>query len=97
LAGAALEKWPASTKEDNLDNLKDIVVVITGSLKQYKNRAALQSEIESRGGRVSSAVSAKTSYLINNDNTSTSSKNLTAKRLGVPIITEEEFIQKFLL
>ena len=97
LAGAALEKWPASAKEDNLDNLKDIVVVITGSLKQYKNRAALQSEIESRGGRVSSAVSAKTSYLINNDNTSTSSKNLTAKRLGVPIITEEEFIQKFLL
>lgn len=97
LAGAALEKWPASAKEDNLDNLKDIVVVITGSLKQYKNRAALQKEIEDRGGRVSSAVSAKTSYLINNDNTSTSSKNLTAKKLGVPIITEQEFIQKFLL
>jgi len=97
LAGAALEKWPTSTKEeDNLDNLKDIVVVITGSLKQYKNRAALQSEIESRGGRVSSAVSAKTNYLINNDNTSTSSKNLTAKKLGVPIITEQEFIEKFL-
>ena len=97
LAGAALEKWPASAKEeDNLDNLKDIIVVITGSLKQYKNRAALQSEIESRGGRVSSAVSAKTNYLINNDNTSTSSKNLTAKKLGVPIITEQEFIEKFL-
>ena len=96
-AGAALAKWPASVKEeDNLDNLKDIVVVITGSLKQYKNRAALQSEIESRGGRVSSAVSAKTNYLINNDNTSTSSKNLTAKKLGVPIITEQEFIEKFL-
>ena len=96
-AGAALEKWPASVKEeDNLDNLKDIVIVITGSLKQYKNRAALQSEIESRGGRVSSAVSAKTNYLINNDNTSTSSKNLTAKKLGVPIITEQEFIEKFL-
>lgn len=96
-AGAALEKWPTSTKEeDNLDNLKDIIVVITGSLKQYKNRAALQSEIESRGGRVSSAVSAKTNYLINNDNTSTSSKNLTAKKLGVPIITEQEFIEKFL-
>ena len=97
-AGAALAKWPASVEEeDNLDNLKDIVVVITGSLKQYKNRAALQSEIESRGGRVSSAVSAKTSYLINNDNTSTSSKNLAAKKLGVPIITEENFIEKFLL
>lgn len=96
-AGAALAKWPASAKEeDNLDNLKDIVVVITGSLKQYKNRAALQSEIESRGGRVSSAVSAKTNYLINNDNTSTSSKNLTAKKLGVPIITEQEFIEKYL-
>ena len=96
-AGSALAKWPASVKEeDNLDNLKDIVVVITGSLKQYKNRAALQSEIESRGGRVSSAVSAKTNYLINNDNTSTSSKNLTAKKLGVPIITEQEFIEKFL-
>ena len=97
-AGAALAKWPASTKEeDNLDNLKDVVVVITGSLKQYKNRAALQSEIESRGGRVSSAVSVKTSYLINNDNTSTSSKNLAAKKLGVPIITEENFVKKFLL
>ena len=96
-AGAALAKWPASVKEeDNLDNLKDVVIVITGSLKQYKNRAALQSEIESRGGRVSSAVSAKTNYLINNDNTSTSSKNLTAKKLGVPIITEQEFIEKFL-
>ena len=97
-AGSVLAKWPASAKkEDNLDNLKDIAVVITGSLKQYKNRAALQSEIESRGGRVSSAVSAKTNYLINNDITSTSSKNLAAKRLGVPIITEEEFIKKFLL
>lgn len=96
-AGAALAKWPASTvEEDNLNNLKDIVVVITGSLKQYKNRAALQSEIESRGGRVSSAVSAKTNYLINNDNTSTSSKNIAAKRLGVEIINEENFIKKFL-
>lgn len=77
-------------------SLENITVCITGKLYNYKNRASLQKDIEDRGGKVSSSVSSKTSYLINNDNTSTSSKNLTAQKLGVKILTEEEFIQKFL-
>ena len=66
--------------------------VITGSLEHYDNRDQLVEYIESLGGKASSSVSAKTSYLINNDITSTSGKNKKAKELGVPIITEEEFI-----
>ena len=66
--------------------------VITGSLNQYVNRDALKKEIEDRGGKVAGSVSAKTSYLINNDITSTSGKNKKAKELGVPIITEEDYI-----
>ncbi len=69
--------------------------VITGSLEHYENRNALKDLIESKGGKVSGSVSAKTDYLINNDLTSNSSKNKKAKELGIPIITEEEFI-KFL-
>ena len=65
--------------------------VITGKLNSYKNRAELESVIKQYGGKVSSSVSKNTSYLINNDNTSTSSKNLSAQKLGVPIITEENF------
>ncbi len=65
--------------------------VITGSLLQYPNRDALKKEIEDRGGKVAGSVSAKTSYLINNDSTSTSGKNKKAKELGIPVITEEEY------
>ncbi len=82
-----------STISNSLENL---TICITGKLYNYKNRASLQKDIEDRGGKVSSSVSSKTNYLINNDNTSTSSKNLTAQKLGVKILTEEEFIQKFL-
>ena len=66
--------------------------VITGSLESYPNRDALKKEIEDRGGKVAGSVSAKTSYLINNDITSTSGKNKKAKELGVPIITEKDFV-----
>ena len=72
--------------------LKGKIFVITGSLEHYENRDKLVEYIESLGGKASSSVSAKTSYLINNDITSTSGKNKKAKELGVPIITEEEFI-----
>ncbi len=65
--------------------------VITGSVNIWKNRNELKAFIESRGGKVASAVSSKTDYLINNDSTSNSSKNKKAKELGVAIITEEEF------
>ena len=66
--------------------------VITGSLAHYKNRDELVSVIESMGGKVSGSVSAKTSYLINNDSQSSSSKNQKAKQLNIPIISEEDFI-----
>lgn len=65
--------------------------VITGSVNIWKNRNELKTFIESKGGKVASAVSAKTDYLINNDASSGSSKNKKAKELGVSIITEEEF------
>ena len=74
----------------------DLNVVITGKLTQYKNRSALQKDIEAIGGKVSSSVSSKTSYLINNDIDSHSTKNIDAKRFGVSIISEQEFIEKFL-
>ena len=67
--------------------------VITGSLIHYKNRDELVDLITSMGGKVSGSVSAKTSYLLNNDINSTSSKNKKAKELNVPIITEEDFIK----
>ena len=65
--------------------------VITGSVNIWKNRNELKAYIESLGGKVSGSVSSKTDYLINNDSTSNSTKNKTAKSLNVPIITEEEF------
>lgn len=76
---------------DNDSPVSGKTFVITGSVKLWKNRNELKAFIETKGGKVSSAVSSKTDYLINNDSTSNSSKNKTAKSLGVPIITEEEF------
>lgn len=76
--------------------LSNMTIVITGKLHNYKNRDLLASEIESHGGKVASSVSNKTSILINNDTTSTSSKNLKAQSLGVLIMSEEEFINKYL-
>lgn len=68
---------------------------ITGTLKTFKNRAELQNKIESAGGKVVSAISSKVDYLINNNIESTSSKNLAARKLNIPIISEEE-VKKFL-
>ena len=67
--------------------------VITGSLEHFENRNALKELIESKGGKVSGSVSAKTDFLINNDINSGSSKNKKAKELGVKIITEDDFIK----
>lgn len=74
-------------------SLKGLTFVITGSLNHYANRDELKSEIESYGGKVSGSISSKTSYLINNDVNSTSSKNSKAKSLNIPIISEEDFIK----
>ena len=73
-------------------DLSEKTFVITGSLIHYKNRDELVSIIESMGGKVSGSVSTKTSYLINNDTKSSSSKNQKAKQLNIPIISEEDFI-----
>lgn len=73
--------------------LSGMTFVITGSLNHYANRDALVAVIEQNGGKVSGSVSAKTTYLINNDVESTSGKNKKAKELGVKIISEENFME----
>ncbi|MBP5555173.1 MAG: NAD-dependent DNA ligase LigA [Lachnospiraceae bacterium] len=84
---------PVNTSEQNLAGL---TFVITGSLNNFENRNALKAIIEERGGKVAGSVSAKTTALINNDAASNSSKNKTAKSLGVTILTEDEFINTYL-
>ena len=69
------------------------VFVITGSLSHFKNRREAKEAIELSGGKVTGSVSGKTDYLINNDITSASGKNQTAKKLGIPIITEAELLE----
>jgi DNA ligase (NAD+) len=78
--------------ENSGNALQGATVCITGKLRNFKNRDELKMLIERAGGKVTSAVSSKTNYLVNNDINSTSSKNATAKSLGIPIITEEEII-----
>jgi DNA ligase (NAD+) len=82
------------TVEQN-NNLEGITVVITGKLKNFKNRDELKAAIEAHGGKVAGSVSKNTKYLINNDNTSASAKNVSAQKLGIPVVTEEEFIKIF--
>jgi DNA ligase (NAD+) len=79
----------ASISEQKLEGIS---FVVTGDVYVYKNRKELQAEVEKLGGKVTGSVSAKTNYLINNDVNSGSSKNKKAKELGVPIISEQEFI-----
>ena len=70
--------------------LKGLTFCVTGKLKEFKNRDAIKSYIEDLGGKVTGSVSGNTNYLINNDINSTSAKNKTAQKLGIPIITEEQ-------
>jgi DNA ligase (NAD+) len=84
---------PQSTEiENNLDGLN---FVITGKVVHFKNRDELKSVIEAHGGKVVGSISSKTNYLINNDINSNSSKNVSAKKAGIPIISEENFIEMF--
>lgn len=75
--------------------LEGLSFVVTGALNHFENRDALKAFIEARGGKVTGSVSAKTSYLINNDMMSGSSKNKKAKQLGIPILSEEMFMEQF--
>ena len=67
--------------------------VITGSVEHFSNRSEAKAYIEARGGKVTGSVTKKTDYLINNDKTSSSSKNKKAQELGIPILSEEEFLE----
>lgn len=74
-------------------SLEGKVFVITGSVEHFANRNELKAFIESKGGKVTGSVTGKTSYLINNDTTSNSSKNKKAKELGIPILSEKDFLE----
>lgn len=77
-------------------NLAGLNFVITGSLNHYASRNELKDIIEQKGGKVTGSVTSKTTCLINNDITSTSSKNKKAKELSVPILTEDAFLEKYI-
>lgn len=87
-----LEEMKENKEEQSLEGL---TFVITGSVHQFANRNEVKAVIEEKGGKVTGSVTSKTNYLINNDIESNSSKNKKAKELGVPIITEQEFIDMF--
>jgi len=75
--------------------LEGVTVVITGNLELFDNRNDLKKLIEDYGGKVTGSVTGKTTYLINNNISSTSGKNKKAKELGIEIITESDFLKKF--
>lgn len=76
-------------------DLKGITFVITGDVHHFKNRDEFKAYVEGKGGKVAGSVSGKTNYLVNNDINSTSSKNQKARNLNIPIISEDEFVEKF--
>lgn len=94
LINEALNYLVFETEEENtaVQKLAGLNFVVTGDVNIYKNRKELQADIEKFGGKVTGSVSAKTSYLINNDVSSSSAKNKKAKELNIPIISEQQFI-----
>ena len=91
LSELTIENEDTEDEEEQVFQGKNFVV--TGSVEKFSNRKELQAFIEAKGGKVTGSVTAKTSYLINNDATSGSSKNKKAKELGIPILTEEDFLK----
>ena len=83
----------SAAKKEIKEAIKGKTFVITGSLEHFENRDALKAFIENAGGKVTGSVSAKTDYLINNDTTSSSTKNKKAAQLGIPVISEDDFIK----
>lgn len=82
--------------DEAAQTLAGLAFVITGSLNHYASRNDLKEQIEQKGGKVTGSVTSKTTCLINNDSTSTSSKNKKAKELQVPILTEDEFLEQYM-
>ena len=72
-----------------------LTFVITGDVHSFRNRDAFKAYVEANGGKVAGSVSKKTSFLVNNDLESTSSKNVKARKLGIPILSEDDFIARF--
>jgi DNA ligase (NAD+) len=92
----ALEILRIQNEEENIGGaLNDLTFVITGDISRFKNRRELQNFIEANGGKTTGSVTEKTNFLINNDAHSTSGKNKNAQKLGVKIITEENFFAEF--
>lgn len=90
LSHVVLEKEETAAEQ----KLSGQIFVITGSVEHFANRSEMKAYIESLGGKVTGSVTGKTTYLINNDTTSNSSKNKKAKELGIPILSEEDFLKK---
>ena len=88
-------KSSINNSNEDVKQLDNLVFVITGKVNHFKNRDELKNKIESMGGKVTNSISKNTSYLINNDKNSTSSKNKNAKLLNIPIISEDDFIETF--
>lgn len=93
LKEVTIEKTAPSAKVDG--KCKGLTFVITGDVRHYKNRDEFKAYVEAMGGKVTGSVTGKTDYLVNNDAQSTSSKNRKAAQLGVPVITEDEFVERF--
>ena len=86
-------KLPEEQEDVGEQTFAGMNFVITGSVEHFANRNEVKTLIESKGGKVTGSVTSKTNYLINNNVESTSSKNKKAKDLGIPIITEEDFLR----
>ena len=84
---------PKEVETEDSRKFAGVNFVITGSVAHFANRAEVKEEIEKRGGKVTGSVTSKTNYLINNDIESSSSKNRKARELGIPIISEEKFLE----
>ena len=84
---------PEEEGEEKEQIFEGVNFVITGSVEHFANRNEVKALIESLGGKVTGSVTSKTNYLINNDVASTSSKNKKANELGIPIISEETFLE----
>lgn len=93
LKEVTIEKVDLGPDEDG--KCRGLTFVITGDVHHYKNRDEFKAYVEASGGKVTGSVTSKTNYLVNNDVESTSSKNRKAKELGVPIISEDEFVERF--
>lgn len=93
LKEVTIEKVSISAGEDG--KCKGLTFVITGDVHHFKNRDEFKAYVEAAGGKVTGSVTSKTDYLVNNDANSTSSKNRKAAQLGIPVITEDEFVERF--